>query len=88
MSHVLCHDVAAYGSGRAKHDQNGNQLVVGEAKADCHRKEDCGETDQLQEGTGNGGLQSGERFSEMECAAHCHQAQGSGCFSQVVYRAS
>ena len=34
MSHVFRHNVAGHCGGRAKHDQNGNQLVMGEPKMD------------------------------------------------------
>lgn len=53
MSHVFRHNVAGHCGGRAKHDQNGNQLVMGEPKMDGNRKEDGAESNQLQESTCN-----------------------------------
>ena len=56
MSHVFRHNVAGHCGGRAKHDQNGNQLVMGEPKMNGNRKEDGAESNQLQESTCNGRL--------------------------------
>ena len=54
VSHVFRHDIAADCSGGTKHDQNGNQFVVGKSKTDCNWKEDGTKADQLHKGAGNG----------------------------------
>lgn len=38
MPHVFCHDITAYCGSRTKHDQNGNQLVMGKSKSDSNWK--------------------------------------------------
>ena len=56
VSHVFCHDIAAYCGSRTKHDQNGNQLVMGKSKPDGNRKKDCTKSDQFHKGAGDGCL--------------------------------
>ena len=87
MSHVLRHDITAYCGGGAKHDQNGNKLVVGKAKSDSYGKEDSTKAHQLQKGAGYSCLWSGKCFSEMKGASHCYQTKRCSCFSQIIYSA-
>ena len=47
MPHVFCHDITAYCGSRTKHDQNGNQLVMGKFKSDSNWKKNGAKADQL-----------------------------------------
>ena len=47
MPHVFCHDITAYCGSRTKHDQNGNQLVMGKSKSDSNWKKNGAKADQL-----------------------------------------
>lgn len=83
MPHIFCHNKAGYCAGRAKHDDNGNQFILGEAAADGKREKKCFVADKLHKSAGNRSLQSGERFSKTERTSHGHQTKGCGCFCKV-----
>ena len=73
--HILGHDVTGYGGGRTGHDQDGNQLVVGEAEGDCRGKEDRREDDQLKQGSPDGGLDAVDGLLSVEVCADTEQGK-------------
>ena len=53
VPHVFCHNITAYCGSRTKHDQNGNQLVMGKSKSDSNWKKNGAKADQLHKSAGD-----------------------------------
>ena len=83
--HVFGHDITAYSSGRAKHDNDRNQHIMGKSQKHSQWKKYSFISHKLQKATCDQWFRPCECLAEFQCATHGHQPKRSRCFSEIIY---